>query len=188
MAAGPWQAVAAALALCAAVASAAQGGPTVPVVPAVPAVPPAGAPAAMALTLPALDGARFVQLADFSGRPVLLNFWGSECPPCIHEMPLLFALAPRHPGLQFLGIAVDQRASAARFLARLQPSYPQLLATSQPEVLLRRFGNKLEALPYSVVLNARHEVCMTRLGEIDAAWVDGAAAACGAVGAPQPTR
>lgn len=182
MAARRWQAVAGALALCVAVASPAQ------TVPSVQAAPPAGAAAAMDLTLPALDGSRFVQLADFTGRPVLLNFWGSECPPCIHEMPLLFALAPRHPGLQFLGIAVDQRASAARFLARLQPSYPQLLATSQPEVLLRRFGNKLGALPYTVVLNARHEVCMTRLGEIDAAWVDGAAAACGAVGAPQPTR
>lgn len=182
MAARRWQAVAGALALCAAVASAA---PPVPAAQVAQVPAPAGAGAAMDLTLPALDGSRFVRLADFSGRPVLLNFWGSECPPCIHEMPLLFAQAPRHPGLQFLGIAVDQRASATRFLARLQPSYPQLLATSQPEVLLRRFGNRLGALPYTVVLNARHEVCLTRLGEIDAAWVDSAAATCGAAAAPQ---
>ena len=64
---------------------------------------------AMTLELPRLDGTAFVRLDDHAGRPVLLNFWGSECGPCIVEMPLLFTEALRHPGLQFLGIAVDQR-------------------------------------------------------------------------------
>ena len=91
-------------------------------------------------------GTAFVRLDDHAGRPVLLNFWGSECPPCIAELPLLFAQAPRHPGLQFLGIAVDQRAAATRFLARLQPTYPQLVASTQPEVLLRRPDVRYAAL------------------------------------------
>ena len=79
-------------------------------------LPVAAAPA-MGLELPMLDGTTFVTLDDYAGRPVLLNFWGSECPPCLAELPLLFAQAPRHPQLQFLGIAVDQRPAAARFLA-----------------------------------------------------------------------
>ena len=103
----------------------------------------AAAPPAMSLELPRLDGTAFVRLDDFAGRPVLLNFWGSECPPCIAELPLLFAQASRHPGLQFLGIAVDQRAAASRFLAGLQPTYPQVVAPTQPEVLLRRFGQEV---------------------------------------------
>lgn len=139
------------------------------------------APPAMTLELPKLDGTAFVRLDDYAGRPVLLNFWGSECPPCIAELPLLFAQAPRHPGLQFLGIAVDQRAAATRFLARLQPTYPQLVASTQPEVLVRRFGNKAGALPFTVVVDARREVCASRLGEVDAAWIAAAAQACGAV-------
>lgn len=138
------------------------------------------APPAMTLELPRLDGTAFVRLDDYAGHPVLLNFWGSECPPCIAELPLLFAQAPRHPGLQFLGIAVDQRAAATRFLARLQPTYPQLVASTQPEVLLRRFGNKSGALPFTVVVDARQEVCASRLGEVDAAWIAAAAQACGA--------
>jgi thiol-disulfide isomerase/thioredoxin len=138
-------------------------------------------PPAMALELPKLDGTAFVRLDDYAGRPVLLNFWGSECPPCIAELPLLFAQAQRHTGLQFLGVAVDQRAAATRFMARLQPTYPQLFASNQPEVLMRRFGNKAGALPFTVVVDARHEVCASRLGEVDAAWIAAAAQACGAV-------
>jgi hypothetical protein len=43
---------------------------------------------------------------------------------------------------------------------------------------MRRFGNKLGALPYTVVLNALHQVCTSRLGEIDAQWVSTAMVAC----------
>lgn len=139
-----------------------------------------GASPAMSLELPRLDGTAFVRLDDHAGRPVLLNFWGSECGPCVAEMPLLFAEAARHPGLQFLGIAVDQRAAAARFLAGLKPTYPQLIASTQPEVLMRRFGNRTGALPFTVVVNARHVLCASRLGAVDADWIAAAAQACGA--------
>jgi thiol-disulfide isomerase/thioredoxin len=131
------------------------------------------------LQLPSLDGSKFVQLTDFTGRPMLLNFWGSECPPCVRELPLLAAQAMQHPGVQFLGIAVDERTRAEQFLAGRTLAYPQLIATSQPEVLLRRFGDRFGALPFTVVLNARHEICTVRLGEVDAGWVTGALQACG---------
>jgi thiol-disulfide isomerase/thioredoxin len=140
----------------------------------------------MTLQLPMLDGSKFVQLADFAGRPVVLNFWGSECPPCLQEMPLLFSQAQDHRAVQFLGIAVDARASAERFLARLAPTYPQLIASMQAEVLMRRFGNKLGGLPFTVVLDAQHRLCVSRLGEVDAPWLSAALAGCAADGSTQP--
>ena len=134
---------------------------------------------AMTLELPRLDGTAFVRLDDHAGRPVLLNFWSSDCGPCIVEMPMLFDQALRQPGLQFLGIAVDQRAAATRFLAGRKPTYPQLIASTQPDVLMRRFGNKTGALPFTVVVDARHVVCASRLGAVDADWIAAAARACG---------
>ncbi len=147
---------------------------------AVVALPARSAETPLNFELPLLDGSKFVRLADFDGRAVLLNFWGSECPPCIKEMPLLFAQAQVYPGVQFLGIAVDEKARAERFLARLPPGYPQLIAQRQPEVLMRRFGNRLGALPFTVLLDARHRLCASRLGEVDAPWIAQAVAACAA--------
>lgn len=132
----------------------------------------------MNFELPRLDGSAFVRLNDYAGRPVLLNFWGSECPPCVAELPLLFSQAQRHPGIQFVGIAVDQRATATRFLARMQPTYPQLIALTQPDVLMRRFGNKLGGLPYTVIVNGQHEICTSHLGEVNEQWLSSAIAAC----------
>jgi thiol-disulfide isomerase/thioredoxin len=129
--------------------------------------------------LPKLDGTAFVRLEDYAGRPVLMNFWGSECPPCVAEMPLLFAQAQRYPDIQFLGIAVDQRATATRFLVRMQPTYPQLIAANQPEVLMRRFGNRVGALPYTVMVNREHEICASHLGEVDEKWISAAMKTCG---------
>jgi len=38
------------------------------------------------------DGQKTISLAQFRGKPVLLNFWATWCPPCIQEMPSLVAL------------------------------------------------------------------------------------------------
>jgi len=140
------------------------------------------APPVMDFELPMIDGSKFARLADFGAKPVLLNFWGSECPPCAREMPLLNAQAQAqaNTGLTFIGIAVDERAAAERFLARLRPGYLQLIARQQPEVLMRRFGNRLGALPYTVLLDAKHGICAARVGEVDAAWLEAAIKACAA--------
>ncbi|WP_417071256.1 TlpA family protein disulfide reductase [Niveibacterium terrae] len=135
-------------------------------------------PPAPSFELRQIDGSGFVRLTDFVDRPVLLNFWGSECPPCARELPLLFAQARSHPDLQFFGIAVDDRANASRFLMRQTPTYPQLIAGPQPEVLMRRFGNRIGALPYTVVLNRQHRICASHVGELDPAWLDAARSAC----------
>jgi cytochrome c biogenesis protein CcmG, thiol:disulfide interchange protein DsbE len=49
----------------------------------------------------ALDGGR-LKLADFRGRPVLLNMWGSYCAPCKLEHPLLMQMAAQ--GVEIVGI------------------------------------------------------------------------------------
>lgn len=58
---------------------------------------PLPAPKAPAFALPDLENGA-VRLADFRGKPVLLNFWATWCPPCEHELPALAAVAEEFQG------------------------------------------------------------------------------------------
>ena len=134
------------------------------------------AAAAPDFSLSTLDGSRTVSLADLPG-PVLLNFWSGDCLPCVRELPLLQAQSTRLSGLRLVGIAIDQGSRAAPFARRAGATYLQLAAPGN-HALLRRFGNTLGALPYTVVLNRAHQVCTARMGMVDAQWLAKAAQAC----------
>lgn len=134
------------------------------------------AAAAPDFSLPTLDGSRTVNLASLPG-PVLLNFWSGDCLPCVRELPLLQAQSARLRGLRFAGIAIDDASRAAPFARRAGTTYLQLAARGN-HALLRRFGNALGALPYTVVLNRAHQVCTARMGMVDAQWLAKAAQAC----------
>jgi cytochrome c biogenesis protein CcmG/thiol:disulfide interchange protein DsbE len=54
------------------------------------------------------DGQRSVDLAQFRGRVVVLNFWASWCAPCIKEMPSLELMQKELPQVQVLAVASDE--------------------------------------------------------------------------------
>lgn len=60
------------------------------------------------------DADRKVELHDFRGKILLLNFWATWCPPCIEEMPSLVHLQQRFKdkGLSILAVSVDVDADA----------------------------------------------------------------------------
>ncbi|MEO7170929.1 MAG: TlpA disulfide reductase family protein, partial [Sphingomonas sp.] len=60
----------------------------------------------------AADG-ETVTLANFKGKPLLLNLWATWCAPCVREMPTLDALAVREAGkLQVLTVSQDLEGAA----------------------------------------------------------------------------
>lgn len=78
-------------------------------------------------TLPSLrDTSAHVTLAQFKGRPVVINFWASWCPPCRKEMPALAATARRvGANVAFVGIDTnDERGAALAFAAKTGVAYP----------------------------------------------------------------
>jgi peroxiredoxin len=105
--------------------------------------------------LPDLAGATRT-LADFRGRPLLINFWATWCAPCVEEMPLLAALRSRQPegGLEVIGIALDDPAAVRGFVARLAIDYPILLDTPGRDDTSVRFGDLQGVLPYTVLVDA----------------------------------
>lgn len=48
-----------------------------------------------------------LHLQELRGRPVLLHFWSTSCPPCQDELPSLLRLARTQPGLRVVAVAVD---------------------------------------------------------------------------------
>jgi len=54
------------------------------------------------------DGTTSVHLASYRGKVVLLNFWWSQCGPCIEELPSLLKLHHENPNLVMLAISIDE--------------------------------------------------------------------------------
>lgn len=129
-------------------------------------------------TLATLDGHAFVKVSDFPQRAVLINVWGTECPPCMKETPLLNAQSQVYTNVQFLGIGTDDRMSSLLFANKYRVRYPQLQAPTNPNGLLRKLGDPHGALPFTVVLDTRHRICAQRLGEVDAQWIATAVREC----------
>jgi thiol-disulfide isomerase/thioredoxin len=111
-----------------------------------------------------------LQLAAFRGRPMLLNFWATWCPPCIRELPLLdrFHRDQTPEGWQVVGLAVDSREPVVEFLKARPVGFPIGLAGLEGVDLSRGLGNASGALPFSVLFDRRGAVLVRKLGAIHA--------------------
>ncbi len=127
------------------------------------------------------DGRAFVRLADLPKRVTVVNFWRSDCPPCVREMPLLADTA-RQGKSQVVAIALQRPYETANapggVLAALQAPVQLLHGPSEPRGLLARFGNPAGALPYTVVLDAQRRTCARQTGEVTADWLNAAIHRC----------
>lgn len=56
------------------------------------------------------NGAQTIQLSQFRGKVVLLNFWATWCAPCIDELPSLQRLQALRPDIQVVAVSIDDDA------------------------------------------------------------------------------
>ncbi len=119
-------------------------------------------PAAPAFRLDRLDRPGKISLAEYRGRPVVLNFWGSWCHPCKEEAPLLEETWRRYRarGLVVLGVDFhDVKAEARRFARSNRMSYP--LAYDGPGNTLSEYG--VEAAPETFFVSRSGRLVCERL-------------------------
>jgi peroxiredoxin len=122
--------------------------------------PVVGRPAP-AFALTTIDG-KTVRLADYRGKTLVINVWGSWCPPCRLETPDLVAesKATTKRGVAFLGVDTTETANVVRaFVAAKGIAYPQAVTTSTSDFAkaydIRNYPTTLVIGPDGV-LRARH--------------------------------
>ena len=122
----------------------------------------------LALSLPDAEGREYA-LSQWQGKVLVVNFWATWCDPCREEMPEFVRAQSEwgERGLQFVGIAVDQPENVLQF--QHSPSalnYPALIGGYGAIELSKTLGNRLAALPFTIVIDRQGSVAHTQLGPL----------------------
>jgi thiol-disulfide isomerase/thioredoxin len=109
-----------------------------------------------------------IQLADFKGKVVLLDFWATWCGPCRKEMPKLNKLSKEFQGkdVVVLGIDVGEDEDTVRgFIKEGGYQYPILLTSSHGDPVIVSYAAR--ALPSMVLIDRKGLVADYKVGSED---------------------
>ncbi|HVC56197.1 MAG TPA: TlpA disulfide reductase family protein [Stellaceae bacterium] len=129
----------------------------------IPATPPQPAPA-VAFTD---DAGKPASLADFKGKPTVVNLWATWCQPCLHEMPSLVRLQAHFAGRLTVAAVAEDHGGAkqvAPFVAKL--GLTKLAIYLDPQAALGH-ALRVRGLPTSIVLDAEGRVVGSVEGAAD---------------------
>jgi thiol-disulfide isomerase/thioredoxin len=116
---------------------------------------------------------KHLDVSDFKGEVVVINVWGSWCPPCRAEAPYLNKVAHemKAKGVQFVGVNTrdSQKTLARSFEDDFKMSY-QSLYDPTGKMLLSGFPKgtvNLQGLPATVILDRDGKIAAKVFGGVD---------------------
>lgn len=128
---------------------------------------PQSQPDLVNFTLPGMTGEKLT-LSDWHGKIIVLNFWATWCPPCIREIPLLIKQQAlwQNQGVQFVGVAIDDKHKVQRFMKDQPINYPIMLGGISTMEIAKKMGNSHDVLPYTIIIDRYGKIIKTRTGEV----------------------
>ena len=118
------------------------------------------------IALTALDGSS-AGLADYAGRPVVVNMWATWCPPCRREMPVLERAQGAYPDVSFVLVNQGEDAETIRhFLVEEGLDLRDILRDPHSRTMAETGAR---ALPTTLYFDADGRLVDTHLGELTGA-------------------
>jgi thiol-disulfide isomerase/thioredoxin len=107
-------------------------------------------------------------MQSLKGKPLLINFWATWCPPCVEELPLLerFYTQNKAKSIQIVGLAADKPEAVRTFLKKLPLSFPIGITDLSGIALSKSWGNLSGGLPFSVLLATDGHVMQRKMGKL----------------------
>lgn len=125
-------------------------------------------------TLTTLDG-ETIQLSQYAGRPVFINFWGTWCPPCVEELPVLEAFAREQAALPDGAVVIASNNTETpeqirAYFAENGLELPHILFVQDTDSLLYRWFGVFQ-MPTTYVIAPDQRIRLVKYGEFSAQGV-----------------
>jgi len=114
-----------------------------------------------------------VKLSDYRGRPLIVNFWFVDCPPCRKEVPAFVDLVKKYgdKGFTILGLDVEDEPEAMKaFAEEFKINYPLFVAKGRNDIL--EAYRATFAYPVSWFVRADGTVFLKHLGTGTPEWFE----------------
>ncbi len=110
-------------------------------------------------------------ISEWKEKIRILNFWASWCPPCLKEIPEFIKIQDEfaEQGIQFIGIAVEDKHSVAEYIKSNPVNYPILIAGDAGIALSRQLGNAVNTVPFTLIVNRNNQIIYRQAGEMSRA-------------------
>ncbi|HEY0829194.1 MAG TPA: thiol-disulfide oxidoreductase ResA [Bacilli bacterium] len=120
-------------------------------------------------TLQGLDGKEH-RLSDYKGKVLLINFWGTFCPPCVREMPAMQRIYDKYKGEDFEVLAInldESTVTVQSFVKQYKLTFPILM---DKNTVRRKYG--VSSYPTSFFVDSNGRITDIVIQEMTDAFIE----------------